>query len=102
MSASLSPVSMVRTPQEMSKPTPPAARRDAAIRIRIESGNSADRKAIAPMRVGHDIGCGNDTGKGRDICRLVVNLVVHAADEVFIRVDDRGHAHGAAALDAPS
>src|SRR5262249_4029305 len=79
-----------------------AARRDDAIRIRIEGGNSANRKAIAPVRVGHNVGRGNNAGKRCNICRLVVNLVVHAADEVFVRVDDRGHAHRAAALDAPS
>src|SRR5438067_183633 len=77
------------------------ARRNNAIRIRIESCNSTDWKPVAPMRVGLDVGRGNYARKRRDICRLVVNFVIHAADEVFVGVDDRGHAHRAVALDAP-
>jgi hypothetical protein len=78
-----------------------AARRDHAAVVGIEGRNPADRKAVAPVSVGHDVGRGDDARQRRYVCRLVVNLVIHAADEVFIGVDDRRHAHRPARLDAP-
>ena len=97
MSATVRPVSMVRTPQEMSKPTPPAETTPPC--VGIEGRDAADREAVAPVRIGHRVGCPHDPGQRRDIDRLLIDLVVHVADQLFVRVDDGRHAHGAVRLD---
>ena len=53
------------------------------------------------MRVGHGIGCFDDARQRGDVCGLLVDLIVHVADQVFVGIDDRRHAHRAVRLDAP-
>ena len=62
-----------------------AARRYDATLIRIEGRNAADRKTVAPVRIRHGIGRLDDSGQRRDIRRLLVDLVVHGANEVLHR-----------------
>ena len=69
--------------------------------FRVERSHATDGEAISPMRVGHDIGRLDDPGQRGDVGGLLVDLVVHGPDEVFIGVDDAGHAHGAGRLDLP-
>jgi hypothetical protein len=70
-----------------------AARRYDAALVGVERRHAADREAVAPVRVGHGIGSVYDSGQGRDVHRLLVDLMVHVADERFARIDHRRHAH---------
>ncbi len=78
----------------------PAGRYNTAL-IGIEGGNAADRKTITPMRIRHHIRSLDDAGQHRDIDRLLVDFVVHVADEIFVSIDDCRDAHCALWLDAP-
>ena len=66
-----------------------AARRHDAALVRIEGRHAADRETIAPVGVRHGIGRLHDSGQRRDIGRLLVDFVVHVADQLLIGVDDR-------------
>ena len=78
-----------------------AAGRDHAALVGVEGRHAADGKAITPVRIGHGVTGLDDAGQGRDVDGLFVDLVVHGADERFIGVDDRRHAHGAVGFDLP-
>ena len=78
----------VLTPQETSKPTPPAETTPPA--SGIEGGDAANRKAIAPMRVGHGVGGPHDPRQLRDIGDLLEDLVVHFGNERFCGEDHAG------------
>ncbi len=78
-----------------------AARRNDPALAGIECRHPANGEAVAPMRVRHRIGRLHDAGEPRDIGRLLVDLVVHRADEVLIRKDDGRHAHAGDRLDPP-
>jgi hypothetical protein len=90
---------MVRTPQENVEAD--AARRDDAARRRIERGDAADRKAVAPVRVGQSKRRLHDPGQARHVAHLLAHLVVHGADQGFVGEDRAGHAHAAGGRDLP-
>ena len=79
-----------------------AARRDDAALLGIEGRDAADRKAVAPMRVRHDIASFDDAGQGSDIGGLFADFVVHVTEQRLVGEDDRRHAHRAGRLDTPS
>ena len=54
------------------------------------------------MGIRHHIRRLNDPRQGRDIGRLLVNLVIHVTDQIFIGIDDCRDAHRAVRLNAPS
>src|SRR3990172_5787638 len=81
------------------KPDSPG--RDDAALHRIERGNAADRKTIAPMRVRHRIRRADDSGKAGDIGQLCEDLVIHVAQQGLIGVEDSGYTHGTGWLDSP-
>jgi hypothetical protein len=83
----------------MSKADAPG--RDHAALVGIEGRHAADRKAVAPVGVRHDIGGLNDSGQHGDIARLLGDLVIHVADEGLVGIDDGRHAHGAGRFDTP-
>ena len=74
---------------------PDAAGRNDAALVGIEGRHAADGKAVAPMGVGHGIGCSDNARQRGDVCGLLVDLIVHVADQVFVGIDDRRHTHGA-------
>ena len=71
-----------------------AGRHDAA-RIGIEGRDAADRKAVAPMGVGHRIGGVDDARQARDIADLLEDLVVHLGDQPLVAVKHGRHTHRA-------
>jgi hypothetical protein len=75
-------------------------RHDAAL-VRIEGRDSANREAIAPVGVRHGIRRPDDPRQGRDVGCLLVDLVVHVADEVFVGINDRRDQHSPVRLDTP-
>ena len=79
-----------------------ASSRDDATPRRIECRYAADRKAIPPVRIGHRIGSTDNAGEHCDICDLRKDFVIHATNEVLVRIDDRRHAHPAGWLNPPS
>ena len=78
-----------------------AAGRDDAAGVRIERRDAADGKAVAPMGVRHGVRGLHDPRQGRDVRRLLVDLLVHLPDQLLIREDDHGHPHPAERLDPP-
>jgi len=59
--------------------THPARRHDPTL-VGIEGGDAADRKAVAPMGIGHRERCLDDAGERGDIGDLLRHLVVHLPD----------------------
>jgi hypothetical protein len=53
------------------------------------------------MGVRHGVGALHDAGKLGDIGRLLVDLIVHGADEFLIRINDGWHPHAADRLNPP-
>ena len=92
------PVRKVRTPQEISKPTPPA---EMTPPCGVEGGDAADGEAVAPVGVGHGVGAFDDAGQGGDVADLLGDLVVHAGDQVLGGVDYAIDVHLAGAFDEP-
>jgi hypothetical protein len=78
----------------------PSGGDDAAL-VRIEGGHAADRKTIAPVCVGHGVRAFHDAGQGGDVAQLFVHLAIHGANQGFVSVDHRGHAHGVVGSDFP-
>ena len=69
--------------------------------FRIKSRNATDRESVSPVCIRHGIGGANDSWKGGNIDDLLADLIVHRADQTFLGVDDRGHAHRPGWLYAP-
>ena len=78
-----------------------ASRRHHTALFRIERGNAADGKAIAPVSVRHRERGFDDSGKLRDVHRLLVDLAVHVADQRFAGEDHRRHTRCAGLRDFP-
>jgi hypothetical protein len=78
----------------------PAGRNDAPFG-RVEGGDPADWKAVAPMGVRHGVGAFDDTGQRGDVNHLLADLLVHIGDQRPVGIDDPGDAHRAAPGDAP-
>ena len=53
------------------------------------------------MGVGHRIRCLHNAGQRSDVGSLLVDLVVHVTNQIFIGIDDRRHVHRAVRLNAP-
>ena len=90
-SGAASPVVSVRTPHEISKPTPPAETTppcSAAKAATPPIGNP-----IAPVRVRHDVDGLHDAGKRCDIDRLLADLLVHVTGELLGCVNNDRHPH---------
>ena len=69
-----------------------AARRDHAAG-RIHRRHAADRKAVAPVRVGHDEARADDAGQAGDVGGLLKDRIVHRVEQLARRVDADRHAH---------
>ena len=65
--------------------TDPARRNDAA-GLGIEGGDAADRKAVAPVRIGHGHGRADQAGQARHVGDLLQHLRVHAAQQFRVGV----------------
>jgi hypothetical protein len=90
---------MVRTPHEISNPTPPCGH-DTAM-IGIERRDSTDGKTVTPMGIRHGVRGLHDSRKRCDVYGLLEDLVIHVADEVLVGVNNGPHPHGAVWLDPP-
>jgi len=69
--------------------------------ICIEGGHTADRKAITPMPIGHDIACLHDPWKRCNVGCLLAHLVVHALEQRPVGVEDHRSAHLACGGELP-
>jgi len=78
-----------------------ATRGDHAAVIGIERGDAADRKAVAPVRVGHRERRLDDARQRGDVGNLLGDLIVHRADQCLVGVDHAGNAHLSRARQLP-
>ena len=69
-----------------------AGRNDAAF-AHVHRCDAADRKAIAAMAIGHAERVTRNPGQSGDVADLLVNGLVHFANQLFGRNDPRRHAH---------
>ncbi len=73
---------------------------DAAL-LRVERRHAADRKAVAPVRVRHDVTRLDDAGERSNTRCLLGHLVVHGPDQGLVGIEDDRHSHCPCGLNAP-